>query len=244
MKKVNANSNPQHPYSRFLFLLLLLTVVFVGGCARTQVHIFTNDLTTDNIQTIEHELQAMGFETVRNSLDVPEEIIGPTVMYSPRHRNIKQVEQLGNRLLALGYDLILMPAGRSNHFYTNNNVGLYLVPFNPAAQASMNPAGREFNGKCPTVDAYLNLAIDDGYQLEIIVWDEASNTELIAKSTGTWQRNGDIITLSGARNGNNDKVELRLMPFTENTYTKVTGLRLANQSESLRGCDFVYWQHN
>lgn len=216
--------------------LLLLCTLCLAACSTTQVHIFRKDMDSGEISKVQRALETKGYEITLNSLPVPEEVRGPTLLYSPEHRNLEAVERLGNQLVAMGYDIILEPVSRGNHFYTAGNVGLYLRPYQPDADKENTLVGREFNGDCADLDAYLQFG-QRRFKVEFIGWDEAKQEEVTRTEEGTWRRQENIVTLIVGL----ERVDLELIPLKMTTqYGSVEGVKLLNRSEKLEGCDFVY----
>lgn len=216
---------------------MALLVAGLTACSSTQVHLFAQGVESGELSRVQSALEAEGFATERNSLKVPEVLSGPTLLYSPAHEDLQEVEELGDLLMSLGYDVSLEPVARGNHFYTGENIGLYLAPLqaNQAGRATLS--GMEFNGDCPSEDAYLTFESAHRFTAEFIGWDDSAQEEIVKRVSGTWYRNGESVHLQWEGN----EVELSFMPLhAEREYGDVTGYRLLNHGDRLSDCDFVF----
>jgi len=224
----------------FSFSIIACLSVLVTACTTTQVQLFTDGMSDTEINSVTSRLSDLNVETELNALPIPDEILTPTVMYSPTHTKLSQVEDISNQLIELGYDVSLVSLSQGNHFYTSTNVGLYLKPRPYTPPEGVSPKGKEFNGDCKANDAYLTLNENDTFTLEMIGWDETINKELATTQTGTWYRSRDSIVLSS----NAGEVELSLIQTKEEfDYGTVRGIRLSNFGEGFNGCNFVYRLH-
>lgn len=217
-------------------VILILHTLCLAACSTTQVHIFGEGMEPSEIGELQSVLESEGYEIALNSLPVPEEVRGPTLLYSPAHGNLGDVESLGNLLMTMGYDIILEPVSRGNHFYTKRNVGLYLRPYQPDPAKGNTLIGREFNGDCSAIDAYLQFG-ERRFKVEFIGWDQVDQAETMRTEEGSWRREKDTVTLTMGL----ERVELELIPVKMTTqFGSFEGVKLLNRSEKLESCNFVY----
>lgn len=218
-------------------LSILLLMAGLAGCTTTQVHLFTEGVDPRELGRVQSALEAKGFDTELNPLRIPDVLSGPTLLYSSSHDEIEQVESLGNLLLSLGYDVSLEPMAKGNHFYTGENIGLYLAPPQASQPGQARLSGMEFNGDCPDEDAYLTFESAHRFTAEFIAWDDSAQEEIVSHLAGTWYREQDSVHLQWDGNA----VELSFMPLhAEREYGDVTGYRLVNHTGQLSDCDFVF----
>lgn len=79
----------------------------MAGCtAATKVHLFTQGLAADEANRLETSLERHGYHAVLNSLPVPEGIVVPTIVYSPRHKDLERVEALRDLMAGSAIDSI------------------------------------------------------------------------------------------------------------------------------------------
>src|SRR5690606_9058324 len=192
--------------------LLLAGIAVLPSCSVTQVHVFSHDLPEAEVFRVAALLQRRGSETSINTLPVPEGIDGPTLLYSPAHERAAQIEKLGNLLIDSGYDVILEPVSRGNHFYTASNVGLYLHGHRATTGQGKSLEGREFNGDCESVDAYLDFSASR-FSIEFIAWDDASQEEKVSTVEGVWRRRADTVILAMGT----QQVEMEVIPVKNRT---------------------------
>lgn len=207
----------------------------ITACTTPQIHIFRDGVTDSQVARLSSALEDEGYRVALNTLPIPEDIVGPTLVYSPQHSRVQEVERLGDLLLDLGYSLNFATAGLGNHFYTQGNLGLYLTAAKPS-HAEDSLVGRTYNGHCKDNDAYLHF-FSGRFKVEIIDWDEAENQELVTETSGLWERKGNTVTLYLQ----DQQVALSLAPVQyETQYSKINGLKLTNNTSALRGCSFEY----
>ncbi|MCW8194612.1 hypothetical protein F6455_07415 [Proteobacteria bacterium 005FR1] len=214
-----------------------LLLAGLTACSSTRVHLFTQGVEPDELIRVQSALEDEGFATELNSLRIPDVLSGPTLLYSPSHDALQEVEALGNLLMSLGYDVSLEAVARGNHFYTGENIGLYLAPLQTNQPGRATLSGMEFNGDCPSEDAYLTFESAHRFSAEFISWDDSAAKETVKRLSGTWYRSGDSVHLQWEGNA----VELSFIPLhAEREYGDVTGYRLLNPSDRLSDCDFVF----
>lgn len=196
-------------------------------------------MTPPEIASISQLLQNSGYRVQTNTLPVPEAITTPTLIYSPTNRNLHGVEALRDRLAEAGHAVDLVPVSSGNHFYTRNNLGLYLHPAPPGPNRKVDIAGKELFGECPTVDATLQLNRDNSFSLSLIDWDDVHKKEVVTKADGSWKRDRQWVLLDTSHR----QVRFRITELDKQTkYGRVTGVELRNESNGpvVDGCSFVY----
>ena len=220
------------------FLLGLCLTGLISSCASTQVHLFTEGLSQIETTTLTESLEDQGFEVIHNSLPIPEGIVTPTILYSPLHGNLGDVERLRELLGDTGNWMELEPVSRGNHHYTGINVGVYPRAFT-GGHRQITVLGKELFGECPEDDVTLSLHRDLTFELTIYSWNETKNVEETTASTGTWWQHNDTVTLQLART----EIPLSILYLSGSTeYARVDGIKLQNlnTSKQIAGCDFVY----
>lgn len=217
------------------WFFLAMSYLNIAACASSQIHIFRAGVTDSDVAHVRAILEEAGYRVTLNTLPIPDNIVGPTLIYSPQHSRVQDVEHLGDMLMDMGYSLHFATTGLGNHFYTAGNLGLYLTASSPS-YAEDSLVDRTYNGQCEENDAYLHF-FRGRFRLEMIDWDEDSNKELVTEKSGLWERDSNTVTLYLQ----DQHVDLFLTPLQyETQYSKIRGLRLVNDSTALRGCSFEY----
>ena len=225
------------PRTKLAVVVLLLALI--SSCSSTQVHLFTEGSTEEELARLDEVLSQAGYQILRNSLPVPKGVVTPTIIYSPMHGNLSQIERLRDLLYTQGIELDLEPVSRGNHFYTGINVGLYPKAFNPGRKSELSVLGLELFGECPEVDATLVLNEDLTYTAEFIGWDDSKQVETKQDVKGHWWQSDQTVYLVLA----SKKLPFGLSRFQDRSdYALIEGIRLDNVEESdlINRCDFVY----
>ncbi len=110
----------------------MLIVLVVAGCGSINVHLYTRNLSLDDIKQAQDSLVSQGLTVTPNELDIPSDITSPTIIYSSMDAGgARQFELLTESLEKAGWPHIqhqLLLSG--NHWHTKNNVGLILTASN------------------------------------------------------------------------------------------------------------------
>lgn len=227
------------PLSALRIAITTFIVILASSCTTTKVHLFTEALETNEIAAITETLNTNGYEVVHNSLPIPEGIAGPSIVYSPLHRSLDDIERLRDIFAAEGLLLDLEPVSRGNHFYTGANVGLYPKAFVADRSRKISVIGKEYFGECPIVDATLALNKDLTFEATFIGWNEKKQLETHRGEYGGWWQSDDTVVLTLSEH----EYSFDIIKFSSSTdYAKIDGIRLKStrQVKQLGMCDFVY----
>ena len=219
-------------------MVVLLAVSLLASCVTTRVHLFTEGMSEEEVASLEQLLGDQGFEVVKNSLPIPEGMISPSIVYSPLHRNLQDVEQLRELLAENEVYVDLEPVSRSNHFYTGENVGLYPTEFVSGRKRQLTLMGKELFGECPEVDATLNLKPNLTFAAQFFTWDENTQSEVIVSQEGSWRQYQNDLILSWSGN----ELLYAVSNISAKTdYAKIDGIKLIRKGHDyFEACDFVY----
>ena len=227
-------------------LLLLLLCFLLVSCATTQVHLFTESLSEEETIEISRRLELQGYKVSLNTLPIPPGITKSTLVYSPLNKRIADIEHLLDIISDDDYgspEIALV--GLENHFYTRNNVGLYLFESGQRKQdlseSELRRYALEYYGHCKTGDSTLALKPDGSLKLDGYIWEEATQKEVTFSVEGTWMVSDKkiLLTLNG-----NSPVAFSIQPSQgknkhEQHYKSITLLRDEN-TDFYDDCDFVY----
>lgn len=109
-----------------IFIFCFLTMI---ACSTTTIHLNKLYLNEEDTASIKVSLEKRGFNVEINTLAYPSDISSTTILYSPFVRDHTAVDKIENTLLSLGFNIHNIDAlVTSNHWYTKDTVGLYIVP--------------------------------------------------------------------------------------------------------------------
>jgi len=99
------------------------------SCSTTTVHVNETYLTEIESNNIKNRLEKLGLTVEFNEHTYPDDIASTTILYSPFLKETSAVNNVENTLLELGYDINnINSLVASNHWYTKNTMGLYIIP--------------------------------------------------------------------------------------------------------------------
>jgi hypothetical protein len=109
--------------------IIIAILVLLAGCTNTKVHLYTKYLTEEETYKITKELEKNKFTVIANTLSIPENVNGSTVIYAPFSVNMDHVSVALDTLSKLGWTGIQSENFvKGNHWYKKNNFGLILIP--------------------------------------------------------------------------------------------------------------------
>lgn len=130
------------------------------SCSTTTVHVNKSYLNESESKNIKNRLEEIGFNVEFNEHAYPDDISSTTILYSPFLKEVTAVDNIENLLLDLGYDInSINSLVASNHWYTKNTMGLYIVPKDvvPNDGKSIEDIAKQYKSvNCDTL-AELNL---------------------------------------------------------------------------------------
>ena len=114
------------------FIKLICLIIAISGCStRTTVHLFAINLETEAIEVIKEKFENQNFELKVNQQPFPESIASNAIVYPPNGNANQQVVAIIDAVAEVGYQISSINLIRqSNHSFTANNIGLYLLPEN------------------------------------------------------------------------------------------------------------------
>lgn len=106
-------------------LLLVLT-----GCSSVTVHVNTRYLSTQEAREVISKLKAAEFNVKTNEQIFPSQVVTTTILYSPLLQDREAVSRLEKAITSDWPVSYIRALSISNHWYSKNSIGLYLVPEN------------------------------------------------------------------------------------------------------------------
>lgn len=110
--------------------MVLGTCLFMSvACTTTTIHVNQLYLTDKESQNIQAALEEQGFSVEFNNLLYPTDISSTSIIYSPFVTDKNAVDKLEDTLIFQGYSVSNVNAlVSSNHWYTKDTIGLFIVP--------------------------------------------------------------------------------------------------------------------
>lgn len=239
-------------------LALVLILGFLTSCAsRTQIHVFSLGMEANEISQLASLLEEDGFDVRPNSLLVPPNIVRHTIVFPAIVQDFATVELIESIMAKAGYPRTrLILEEESNHYYSTNNIGIYLVnPDFDKSYASLvddpyslggdeaTPLTYNYFSECPKgseAQSELNLYPSGVALLEEFIWDEEKNQEMNQIHEGEWSTDSRSVRINFF-----DKGELNLSIEDHsgtNHFGPFKGLTLAVQNSTLdiERCNYTY----
>jgi hypothetical protein len=166
--------------STVLVIFLIITV----ACTSTTVHVNKLYLNEQESQKITIELKKLGLDVEFNELNFPTDISSTSILYSPFVKDKKAVNKIEDTLTRLGYGASNISAlVASNHWYTKNTVGLFIVPDGIAPNSGKNIEDIAFHYQSEKCDNLTELNLQKNGKFTYKIFDDI-------KITGTWSITG------------------------------------------------------
>lgn len=184
-------------------LALFFTIFFIFSCSNTKVHLYSQYLNKQEVETISERLSSQNLTVVPNTLKLPNDINESTLLYSPLVENREVIELINTSLSELGWQINdVKPLVAGNHYYTKNSIALMLIPegsVNIEKQQKLDVINTYNSQQCKNKkdqDIKLQLNADNSYQLI-----DTPTSKHTAHLTGTWQITGyPYIRLTASNN--------------------------------------------
>ena len=166
---------------KFLTTLILLSFLTLTGCTnQATVHLYTryiDDTTTDSIRT---KLEQAGLNVKTNNFNFPRNITTTSILYSPLLEQPDAIDITKDSLKKLGFEInSLSPLVSSNHWYTKNSLGLFVVPSGTVTYSANNPHLLAYTYQSHDCEKNMELTLDKTGYFEY----RGEDNELL---TGRW----------------------------------------------------------
>jgi len=222
-------------------LSVLVLCFFVMACSSTKVHLYTRYLSAQETEKVTENLEELGFDIIANSLIFPDEIEQSTLLYSPFVQGENTINVLIDSLDKAGWVVSsVKPIFAGNHYYTNNSVGLLLLPGGvvQSDKITSQDVANEYESKACESSITLRLNSDASYQFLYSNKTVAQTEQL----TGTWQ----ITSYPYIELISSNKMWRFYYEIQKNTMTDVVGkidiieLKPIDEHYKLPKCSFVH----
>lgn len=150
------------PTQSFIWQTVFITCLLLcAACSTTTVHVnklYLSDKQSNEVKTL---LELQGLAVEFNELNFPKELYSTTILYSPFVKEEHAVDNIENTLHQLGYDVGDISAlVASNHWYTKNTIGLYIVPDGVSPNSGKNIEDIAFEYRSEKCDKEIALTLE------------------------------------------------------------------------------------
>ena len=149
--------------------LALCIAFFLTACAApTKVHLYGRYLSESNIKNITDTLEESGFDVEANQHEFPTNLNQSTILYSPLIKDRDAVTTLVSQLSELNIAIFdTQPLFEGKHFYTRNNLGLFILPDGTTLREQINErdVANEYHSFDCENHITLNLNANKTYEL-------------------------------------------------------------------------------
>jgi len=150
------------------FILIVSLCFTLLACSTTTVHLYSRYLSKDEISAVKSKLTDLGFKVEINTLAFPDEVKQSSLIYSPFIENEQRLSTVVDSVSALGWQLSnTQMLKEGNHWYTKNNVGLFLVPEGARARdnIAISDLVNEYKTRNCTTSAAIRLNNNGSYKI-------------------------------------------------------------------------------
>lgn len=226
---------------------LLSLLLLVSCVSDQQVHLFSKGVSQEELVRVGEALQESGFEVRPNALEIPGQIARNTIIYPPVIGDPAILDALQSSLAKVGFPNTELVYGTlGEHYYSTDNIGLYLVNTDFVEQTEMNDGNESlelvgiYYSDCDETESELSLFAQGVGILEVFVWNEKANEERSTPFDGEWTVTGSTVALNLPDLGS---IEFEVSEFEgRDDYGRYHGVRLESlRNESvLANCDFQF----
>ena len=170
-----------------LRITLLVLSVLLGGCSSTTtLHLYAKYLTAEQTQQIEQHLKQQGYEVKVNQHLFPTSVNQSSLVYSPMLKHAESLDVVADSLASIDWNVYsFSPLVASNHWYTKNSIGVFLVPpgVYPHARSEVANLAAVYQAEACEQPIHVTLNPDRTYEISGVTHDEVYDWE----KTGTWR---------------------------------------------------------
>jgi hypothetical protein len=156
------------------------------GCtSQTTVHLYSLYLSDSSTKTVKDTLESAGFDVEVNQLPFPNDIQQSSILYSPLIKDREAINIVIEQLLLLNYPIYLnQPLVAGKHFYTKNNLGLFILPNSETIEKKTIDIANEYKSENCNYTVSLNLYKNGTYELSFTQLPYADITDYLK---GVWR---------------------------------------------------------
>lgn len=145
-----------------------MVMVIFTGCSSVTVHVNTRYLSEQEARDVIDKLKAAEFNVKTNTQFFPSQVATTTILYSPLLQDREAVFRLEKAVTDEWPVSYIRALSISNHWYTKNSIGLYLVPenVNPHQGTSAEDLANTYTGWQCKNQVVLSLHPNGDFSLE------------------------------------------------------------------------------
>jgi hypothetical protein len=190
---------------KIVILLSIISVLLITACStKTNIHLYAKYISKEQTSFVINSLDKSLFTVIINQQAFPNSINDNAIVYGPSLNSSERLFILMETLSAQGFPISHASLiAENNHSFTENNVGIFLVPENILIH---HVANERFDYKFPLVNEYgaidcpdattLYLKGTSNFIIEINQWNNDKEDYIQEYIEGQWRLMDDnILTL-------------------------------------------------
>ncbi|MCJ8321476.1 MAG: hypothetical protein MJK12_17710 [Colwellia sp.] len=173
--------------------ILFITLSFLLTACSTQVHLITEGYSTNKVNLLKQQLIEKGYRVKVLNITIPVEFPNSVIAINPSYQNFSAINELSLLLESLAFSTAVERRfGQGHHFYTANNIGLYLRNPEVNSANSMPPYLR--TQYCKKGDANLEFRKNGEFTLETESY--VNDDYVLDTLPGKWWLANRVLTLT------------------------------------------------
>jgi hypothetical protein len=174
--------------------LLIILLIVLSGCQSPKIYIINQGYSQKQVSSFKKEFKLHGLTVYESQVNIPQEFsdvsFATNIGFSDQ-KLINQVQSILNKFGLTNADHYRFKQG--NHYYSDNNIGVYLKNPNRLDKEDIPPYLTTQN--CITADATLQLSKSGEFVLEYE--NRPYTDDVLYKRSGVWRYVDSKLTLTG-----------------------------------------------
>jgi len=172
--------------------ILFITLSFILSACSTQVHLVTEGYPKKKVDSLKQQLIEKGYQVNIQNIAIPAEFPNSVIAINPSYQNFAAINELTLLLDSLAFaTTVERRFGQGRHFYSVNNIGLYLRNPNIDPADAMPPYLR--TQYCNKGDANLEFKKNGEFTLETEHY--VNDDYVLDYKSGKWWLTNRVLTL-------------------------------------------------
>ncbi|XQW83714.1 hypothetical protein ACOYR1_11230 [Thalassotalea piscium] len=147
-----------------LYFISVLLLTILCACSSTKVKLISQGYSTDVIENLVSTLRQAGIETDISTVAIPKTFSDVTLAMNPSYRDLNQLDEIKVILAQQGFSVPQeFRFAQGKHFYTGNNIGLYLKNTNSVTHQPPSYLRTQY---CPSADGTIQFLSDRKFVVE------------------------------------------------------------------------------
>ena len=182
-----------NPIGRFMKGLLIILLIVLSGCQSPKIYIINQGYSQKQVSSFKNAFKLHGLTVYESQVNIPQEFsdvsFATNIGFSDQ-KLINQVQSILNKFGLTNADHYRFKQG--NHYYSDNNIGVYLKNPNRLDKEDIPPYLTTQN--CITADATLQLSKSGEFVLEYE--NRPYTDDVLYKRSGVWRYVDSKVCLS------------------------------------------------